>query len=296
MNVIVGKAKYLTKALLSWQNRPGPPETIRLTEILVLLYSFLNVLTVGVLFSAIVLTNEVEFRLGRLGRFVQRHTVEDVNSYIGSIQASILGLLALLLGFTFSMSMQRFHPRSMALINEAKAIGTVQLRVELLPVQMQPTAEKLLNTYLDLRVAVATLPVSEHVEQQLLLTQTSPLQQKLGQLVGEVAEQDPRPVTTGMMITALNAMFDALGKRNAVLHMQVPQIVLLVLFAVFTIAGSMMGYSAGLSGHLINTPILLVGLIITLIVLLIIDLDRPRQGIIQVDQHPMMALPRSSET
>ncbi|QPG06661.1 DUF4239 domain-containing protein [Salinimonas marina] len=260
---------------------------------MILLYSFSSLLIVAVLFSAIVLTNEVGFRLGR---FVQRHTDEEVKSYTGSIQASILGLLALLLGFTFSMAMQRFDQRSMALIDEANAIGTVQLRVELLPAQMQPTAEKLLDTYLDLRLAVATLPMNEQDEQQSLLTQTSQLQQKLWQLVREAAEQDPRPVTTGMMITALNAMFDAQGKRNAVLHMQVPQIVLLVLFAVFTIAGGMMGYSAGLSGHRIIMPILLVALIITLIVFLIIDLDRPRQGIIQVDQHPMMALPRLSET
>lgn len=255
------------------------------------LYVFPSLLIVAVLFTAIVLTNEVGFRLGR---FVQRHTDEEVKSYTGSIQASILGLLALLLGFTFSMSMQRFDARSMALIDEANAIGTVQLRVVLLPDALQSKAAGLLDEYIDLRLAVAELPMNRQAEQQALLTQTAQLQQALWQLVSQAAEQDPRPVTTGMMITALNAMIDAQGKRNAILHMQVPQIVLLVLFAVFSIAGGMMGYSAGLSGHRVFMPIVLVALIITLIVFLIIDLDRPRQGIIQVDQQAMTALPRLS--
>jgi len=65
--------------------------------------------------------NEIGFQMGR---FVQKHTDSAVKTLTGSIQASVLGLLALMLGFTFSMSMQRYDSRSMALIEEANAIGT----------------------------------------------------------------------------------------------------------------------------------------------------------------------------
>lgn len=81
-----------------------------------LLYGYSSVAIAVILFIAIVVFNEVGFRVGR---FVQVRTDSEVRTLTGSIQASILGLLALLLGFTFSMSMQRFDNRSMALVDEA---------------------------------------------------------------------------------------------------------------------------------------------------------------------------------
>jgi uncharacterized membrane protein len=57
----------------------------------------------------------------------------------------------------------------------------------------------------------------------------------------------------------------------------------------------MMGYSGGLSGKRIIAPVALVSLLITLIVFLIIDMDRPRRGLIQVNQEPMLDLRRYLE-
>jgi len=70
----------------------------------------------------IILMNKVGFHFGR---FVQNRTDEEIKSLTGAIQGSILGLLALLSGFTFGMSVQRYDNRRAALISEANAIGTV---------------------------------------------------------------------------------------------------------------------------------------------------------------------------
>jgi len=51
-----------------------------------------------------------------------------------------------------------------------------------------------------------------------------------------------------------------------------------------------MGYSAGLSGKRMFAPIVLVSILITLIVFIIIDLDRPKRGLIQVNQSVMIEL------
>ena len=83
---------------------------------------------------AIVTHNEVVFRVGR---FVQAQTDRGIKALTGSSQASILGSLALLLGFTFNMSRQRYDARSMALIDEANAIGTAILRIQLLPAEFR---------------------------------------------------------------------------------------------------------------------------------------------------------------
>ena len=102
-------------------------------------------------------------------------------------------------------------------------------------------------------------------------------------------------MTTGVFVKSLNDVIDMQGKRSALLRMHVPETVLLLLFIVFISAGGMMGYSGGLSGKRIVAPVVLVSLLITLIVFLIIDLDRPRRGLIQVNQDAMLELRRSMQ-
>ena len=87
-------------------------------------------------FLALTLTAaEVGFRLGR--RFEAR-TPENIKSQIFTVEAGILGILALLLGFTMSMAVSRFEIRKQLVLEEADAIGTSSLRAELLPARRAP--------------------------------------------------------------------------------------------------------------------------------------------------------------
>ena len=81
-----------------------------------LLLHISSVAITATLFAVIIAANEVSFHVGR---FIQYRTDEEIKTLTVAIQASILGLLALLLGFSFSMSMQRYDNRSQALISEA---------------------------------------------------------------------------------------------------------------------------------------------------------------------------------
>lgn len=252
-----------------------------------MLYSHSSVVIVVILFIAIVVLNEVGFRVGR---FVQSRTGSEVKSLTGSIQASILGLLALLLGFTFSMSMQRYDNRSMALIDEANAIGTAILRVQLLPEKYRDEAGSLFQEYVSLRADIGQLDLTKTEERKKHNDKIANVQNKLWSLAISATEVDPRPVTTGAFTKSLNDVIDSQGKRNALLRMQVPEVVLILLFVVFISSGGIMGYSAGLSGTRMFAPIVLVATLITLIVFIIIDLDRPKRGLIQVDQSVMVEL------
>jgi len=249
-----------------------------------LLYSHNSITIAAVLFVVIIIFNEIGFLLGR---FVQARTDNEVKSITGSIQASILGLLALLLGFTFSMSMQRYDNRSMALIDEANAIGTAILRVQLLPEQYQKDANETFRKYVDLRVAIGEIDLTKRDERKKFNQQISILQDKLWSLAIMATNDDPRPVTTGAFVKSLNDVIDSQGKRNALLQMHVPEVVLILLFIAFVSSGGILGYSGGLSGSRIVAPVSLVSLLITLIVFIIIDLDRPKRGLIQVNQAVM---------
>jgi len=252
-----------------------------------LLYTYSSIAIVATLFIAIIAFNEVGFRVGR---FVQSRTDDEVKTLTGSIQASILGLLALLLSFTFSMSMQRFDNRSMALIDEANAIGTAVLRIQLLPEKYNKKAFYYFQGYIDLRVAIGKVDLTKREERKIYNKQITDLQSKLWVLAVSATNDDPRPATTGAFVKSLNEVIDSQGRRSALLQMHVPEVVLILLFVVFISSGGILGYSAGLSGKRVFAPILLVSLLITLIVFIIIDLDRPKRGVIQVNQGVMIEL------
>ncbi len=252
-----------------------------------ILYSFSSLAIVSVLFLLIVAFNEVGFQMGR---FIQNRTDEEIKSLTGAIQASILGLLALLLGFTFSMSMQRYDNRSYAIIDEANAIGTTQLRIQLIPERHRDSADVLIKQYIEQRIAIGTIALTQHKERQEYNRISAQLQSELWALAVQVAQDDPRPVISGTFINALNTMIDAQSKRNALLQMQVPEVVLILLFIVFISSGGILGYSSGLSGHRVMAPTLMVSFLIVLIVFIIIDLDRPKRGLIQVDQSVMQSM------
>ncbi len=256
------------------------------------LYSHSSIAIAVTLFFVIIFFNEIGFRIGR---FIQSQTDDEMKSLTGSIQASILGLLALLLGFTFSMSMQRFDHRSMAVIDEANAIGTAVLRVKLLPEKYQHDVNELFQQYVDLRITVGQIDLTKHDERKKLKQVISGLQDKLWALAILAANDDPRPVTTGAFIKSLNDVFDSQGKRNALLQMHVPEVVLMLLFIVFVSSGGILGYSSGLGGKRVLAPVALVSFLITLIVFIIIDLDRPKRGLIQVNQEMLKEVFQSPE-
>jgi hypothetical protein len=252
-----------------------------------ILYGVDNGLLVGALFALILVCNELGFRFGlRRGRTAN----EGVKSQTHAIQAAILGLLALLLGFSFSMGLQRFDSRSEAVIAEANAIGTAYLRATLVP---EPQGEMLrarLRAYLDLRVEAGHVDLTRIEGRQALNERAMEMQSDLWRVAAVAARKDPNPVTTGLFLQALNELIDAYGSRQAALQKHIPEVVLFLMFGVFAITGAILGYSSGLEGARPRLATLAITVLIVLVVFLIVDLDRPRRGLIQVDQSALSAL------
>jgi hypothetical protein len=167
------------------------------------------------------------------------------------------------------------------------------LRVQLLPEAYQEKAARALQHYIDLRIAIGQIDLTRQDQRQQYNREIAALQNELWSLAILATNDDPRPVTTGAFVKSLNDMIDSQGKRNALLQMHVPEVVLLLLFVVFIASGGILGYSSGLTGKRVVAPIILVSFLIALIVFIIIDLDRPKRGLIQVDQNVMLELRQS---
>ncbi|MBT8079278.1 MAG: hypothetical protein KJO31_11935 [Gammaproteobacteria bacterium] len=250
-----------------------------------LLYSINSVVIAVGLFLLIMLANEIAYRIAR-----RSTTDEGLTTQTNAIQAGILGLLALLLGFSFNMALQRFDARSTAAIEEANAIGTAWLRTSLLPEQFASETGSLISDYVDVRLKGGGIDMADPVKRDEIAAQTVRLQAQLWRILTDAAASDLTPAKSGLVIQALNEMIDAYGKRQAQLDKHVPEVVLILLFVIFIVSGGILGAASGLAGGRPLLATMSMSALIVLVIFIVIDLDRPRRGLIQVDQSSMLAL------
>jgi hypothetical protein len=133
------------------------------------------------------------------------------------MQSSILGILALLLAFTLSISLQRFDQRS-DVVDEANAIGTAYLRTQLLRQPARAELQPMLRDYLALRVKATTMTTVEGERRDAFLNAAEGAQAAIWAGAARAAEADPNPVTSGLFVQAINEMIDSYGRRDAGLN------------------------------------------------------------------------------
>lgn len=200
---------------------------------------------------------------------------------IGALEGSLLGLLALLLSFTFSMSSSRHERRVQVIVEEANDIGTAVLRADLYPDSIRNEFRKDFKAYLESRILFYTAK-TDLVTVNKSLVESARLQASLWKRATDLGRDKENLHRTAQMIPALNAMFDIVTTRTAATLDKVPDVILYLLFLICITSAFMVGYSGG------SKPdwVIVVGfsLMISMTVYLIIDLDRPRKGMIKMDQ------------
>ncbi|MFX0541675.1 hypothetical protein ACEWPM_008070 [Roseovarius sp. S4756] len=224
-----------------------------------------------------------------IGRRSHRNQSEEGRSQTTAVQGSMLGLLALLLGFTFSLGLSRHDTRSSAVVDEANAIGTAWLRADFLPEDLRAEAKADLRRYTRLRLDAAEVPADQTQRRKRLVANAEGAFAELWEQASAHAASAGGPAAVSYA-ASLNDMIDALGARDAAIERHVPEIVLFMLFGTFILSGAMLGFSSALAGTAPATPVYLMLALIVLLVFMIIDLDRPRRGLIEVDQRPLSAL------
>jgi hypothetical protein len=244
------------------------------------MYDQSSLLIAGILFFSIVAAIELGHRIGRRARVLASESSRD---HVNAIQASLLGVLALLLGFTFSLSLQRYDSRSEAVVQEANAIGTAYLRAQLLPASVRGEAQQRLQSYLGLRVQAGAVALDREEDRVALLAQSNRELDLLWGYARQAAEEDGRVVTSGLFIQSLNELIDAYGRRDAALKRHVPEVVLFLLYGTFVLTGIVVGYAAGAADHRPSFTTLILVALIVILAFVIVDLDRPRRGLIKID-------------
>src|SRR4051812_30741785 len=85
---------------------------------------------------------------GWVTRRNERKGIIEKQGTLGSLMGALLGLLAFMLGLTFSITSARYTERKHLVVNQAKAIETCFLRTSLIPQRQKLATQKLLHEYI----------------------------------------------------------------------------------------------------------------------------------------------------
>jgi hypothetical protein len=225
--------------------------------------------------------NEIGFRFG-----VWRRTrmPEGEKAPATAIMGSTLGLLAFMLAFTFGMSGSRFDARKQLVLDEASAVLRAHQRAQFLPEPQRSDCSRLLGTYAELRVGgMARASFSEIQE---LVARSEGTQDALWKTAATLADR-PSP-SLSIFIQSLSELTDLQMRRvRAAVWNRIPPTIVLTLYGIAFLALAATGYGAGLAESRTTVPSLMLILTFSAIIVLIVDLERPRQQLFEVSQQPM---------
>ena len=201
--------------------------------------------------------------------------------------SAVLGLLALLIGFTFSLALQRYDARRELVIAEANALGTTWLRSDLLEPAPRQQLRQVLRRYVANRVAFGAAPDAD--AEWRIHRQTEQLQAELWATVVAVTAPYRTTPLASLLVSTTNESIDLAARRIATRQAHIPVRILRILVLYAVIAAGMVGYQQPRQ----RSASLLMFVLITLAVTLVIDLDHPVAGWISVPQTPMLDLQRN---
>jgi hypothetical protein len=224
--------------------------------------------------------------LQAIGRVVGAHRRRDhdEDSARGlAVEGSLFGLLGLLVAFTFSGGQERLDARRRLIIDEANAMGTAYLRVDLLAPPRQPVVRETFKQYADARIAFYKTLLTDRRVALVQHERSQQLQRQLwGHVTAALKEPATHPSAAIVVLPAFNAMFDITTARDVALrtHLAVPVFLLLEVLALA--CAFLAGLDMGRSGNFRWLHMLLFAGGLTVTAYVIMDLEFPRVGLAQL--------------
>lgn len=222
----------------------------------------------------------------RLGGY--RRSEQEQGAHVLALVTTTMGLLALVLAFTFGLAATSFEARKQMVVDEANAIQTTYLRAGLLPGDRGARVRRLLRDYVELRLQ-AVRP--DNVEQTL--QRSEELHRELWKEAEAAARDQPGSIAAELFIESLNRTIELHAKRVKVaVRGGIPGILWAALFVVAILNLAAVGYHGGLVGTRRSPTIATAVLSLSIVLILTADLDRPQEGALKVSQQAMIDLRR----
>ncbi|MBS0171166.1 MAG: hypothetical protein JSR62_12490 [Nitrospira sp.] len=221
------------------------------------------------------------------GRWVGlRHQMDGsqaTSSGLGLVGNALFALFGLLIAFTFSGASGRYDARRMLIADEANAIGTAYLRIDLLPAASQSSMHSMFRRYVEARLAVYHRLTDLDTAQREF--------EKAGEIQDEIwtvataalQEKDALPSAPILVVSALNTMFDMATTRRMAALAHPPSIVFFLLLAAGMLCAFLVGYenADGKARQWVHMVVFI--MMSGLTVYVIIEMEYPRLGFIRLD-------------
>lgn len=222
-----------------------------------------------------------------IGRYIGRRAIARYGdaglASAGSLQTAVFALLGLLIAFTFSGALTRFDVRRGQVVDEANAIGTAYLRIDLLPSSAQPRLRETFRDYVDARIATyQKLPDLQAAQHELGRSQA--LQADIwAQAIAATRLPESRTATDVLLMPALNQMFDITTVRLMASQMHPPSVVYLMLVGLALASALLAGYQSAPEKATDWVHQLGFAGIVAFTVYVILDIEFPRMGWVRID-------------
>jgi hypothetical protein len=226
-----------------------------------------------------------------LGRRWHPRTDDARRGHLNSILGSLLGLLALLLSFTFAMSANRYDLRRQLVVSDANSLEGLYLLSSLLPEDSRKPFKQSLRKYVDIRAQIASFRRNLSAEDIAELSaQAEVLHSQMWKTAKDSAAANP-PAKFAEPI--LKGLIDALSVHRARMfgwESRVPDSIIWLLLLGCVAGMTAIGLSGGLGKHRGLPARIIVTVLLSATIYVVLDLDRPHEGLIHISQSPMLHL------
>jgi len=228
-------------------------------------------------------------RIGVFFRRRQPKLEEDTSGDFGVIIGATLTLLALIIGFSFSMAVSRYDQRKNYEEEEANAIGTEYVRADLLPAADAEKVRALLKSYLDQRILFYETRNAQQIRQ--INARTAKLQAELwSAILPSVAAQPTPPIA--LVVSGMNDVLNSQGYTQAAWWNRIPRAAWVLMTAIAICCNVLFGYG-GRTVKADGILLLVLPLVLSIGFFLIADIDSPRGGVIRVIPQNLASLAES---
>jgi hypothetical protein len=216
------------------------------------------------------------------------HRSESLREPVAASQAAVLGFMALILAFGLSLAVGRYQDRRAAVVNQANAIGTTYLRAQLLAEPVRSPSLALLVSYTNVSIRIAdNVPGSAPFNRAV--AEGDQLQRQMWSLAGQAIDAAPLASAPRLYIESLNPMIDSQSTWTSALTNRVPTAVLVLELVGAAVALTLLAFYLGLSNRGV-VSVLIASSLISLVLLVTFDLDRPTRGLIRVPDTALTTL------
>lgn len=236
------------------------------------LFIFLLVLTL-----LLTLTVHLGYRYGlyRLTKHAD-HKLEVVSV----AETSVLGLLGLLIAFTFSGAYDRFETRKIHLIEEAATFATAYDNVDLVATTYQAKLRESIRHYVELQLrAYQDIPHFAQVKTDR--DEILRLQHDIWETVAKSAQANPNNGLAQIYIPNISKMFDVAQTGLDLTLVHPPAIIFELLIGLALLGGFLVGYTAAENKQNNSLHVISYVLITAFTIFVILNLEFPRVGFIR---------------